>query len=77
MQARHSVISLAALVRCIRRSSLVNNLRAPVSFLYQTVTKISVLGGRQWFVLQQCPTRGLTPIGGMRVWVAVIAPSEG
>jgi hypothetical protein len=30
MQARHSVISLAALARCIRRSSVVNNMSAPV-----------------------------------------------
>jgi hypothetical protein len=50
MQARHSVISLAALARCIRRSSAVNNMSAPVSgsFLYQTVAKILVLARRLW-----------------------------
>jgi hypothetical protein len=30
MQARHSVISLAALARSIRRSSVVNNMSAPL-----------------------------------------------
>ena len=45
MQARHSVISLAALARCIRRSSVVNNMSAPAShsFLYQAVAKVLVL----------------------------------
>jgi hypothetical protein len=45
MQARHSVISLAALGRSIRRLSVVNNMSAPVSrsFLYRAVAKISVL----------------------------------
>jgi len=50
MQAQHSMIRLAALARCIRRSSVVNNMSAPVSrsFLYQAVARISGLVRRLW-----------------------------
>jgi hypothetical protein len=41
MQARHSVISLAALTRCIRRSNVVNNMSAPVSRRRQDISPCS------------------------------------
>jgi hypothetical protein len=50
MQARHSVISLAALARSIRRSSVVNNMSAPVarSFLYKAVAESLILVRGLW-----------------------------
>jgi hypothetical protein len=44
MQARHSVISLAALTRCMRRSSVVNN----QARRFLAVAKMLVLIRRLW-----------------------------
>jgi hypothetical protein len=84
MQARHSVISLAALARCIRRSSVVNNMSAPVSrcFLYLAGTKILVLVRRLWagLVFDQLP-RIAQPLSLGALGVALIifggSPAEG
>jgi hypothetical protein len=73
----------AAASRGVRTPSTTMRARSPSndsnpwSRLYQTVARISVLGRRRWFVLQQWPTRGLNPSGGVRIRVAVIPPSEG
>src|ERR1700727_4088749 len=75
MQARHSVISLAALARCIRWSSVLNNMSAPASrsFLYQAVAKISVLVRRLWIglVFDELPLIA-QPLGLGRLCVALV-----
>ena len=76
MQARHSVISLAALARCIRRSSAVNNMSAPVSrsFLYQAVAKILVLARRLWAGLVFDGLAGVAPSNADHVLPLIAHP---
>src|SRR5580704_18387412 len=75
MQARHSVISLAALIRCIRPSSVVNNMSAPVSgsFPYQAVARISVLVRSLWacLVFDELPLIA-QPLALSRLGVALV-----
>src|ERR1700691_5474906 len=74
MQARHSVISLAALTRCIRRSSVVNNMSARFLVVsFQVVAKILVLVRRLWAGLVFDEPAFLTqPLGLHRLRVALI-----
>ena len=76
MQARHSVISLAARARCIRLSSAVNNMSAPVSrrFLHRAVAKISVFARRLWAGLVFDGLGGVAPSNADHVLPLVAQP---